>query len=138
MARVGADHSAEGREPGVQDVENDSWLDDDPVRTDRNDSPEMAAEINDETRAESLASQAGSCPSGVERDRVLGGIADEGCDVLTRPRDDDTEGVNLVKTRVVRVRGPLDRLEEKFAAEDTSQIVVNPGPELVHVVSSHG
>ncbi len=134
MARVGADLPAERGELGVEHVEDHARLDHDVVGADLDDPPEVAAEVDDQARPERLAGQAGPGPPGVERDRVLGGVADQGDEVLAGPRDDHAERVDLVEAGVVRVGGPLDRLEQEFAAEDAPEIVVNPRPALIHGV----
>ena len=77
----------------------------------------MAAEVDDQARPERLAGQARPRASGMERDRLLGGVPDQGDEVVLGPRHDDAERVDLVEAGVVRVRGALDRLEQQFAVD---------------------
>jgi hypothetical protein len=132
MARVGSDFPAQWCQPRVQNIENHARLDNHSIGTDRDDPSKVTAEIDDEAGAEGLTRQTCSCAPGMKWDRIFAGVTNQSRQVFDRSGHDDPQRIDLVETRVVRVGGSLDRLEEKFATEDASEVVMNPSPDFVH------
>ena len=132
MAGVGTDPSTQGASWAFRTSSTTPGWTTTRIGPDRYDSPEMAAEVDHQARPEGLTRQARSGPSSVQRDLVFSRVTDQSGHVFAVPGHDHAQRVDLVKAGVVGVGRPLDRLEQKFAAENASKIVVNPGPLLVH------
>ena len=132
VAGVRADPAAEGAEFAVQSVEDDARLHDDVIGTDFDDPAEVATEINDQARSQGLARQAGPSASGMKRDRVFGGVANQGDQIIKGPRDHHAERVDLVQAGVVGVSRPPDWLEQQLPRDDPPEIIMNPSPIFVH------
>jgi hypothetical protein len=103
----------------VERVQYDAGLDHDLVRANRNDSAEMATEIEHQSASERPTSGIGSSPARMHGDPVLRRIADQGDHIVLAPGDDDTQRINFVKTGVVSERRTIKGLEIEFPLDDS-------------------
>jgi hypothetical protein len=123
--RVGGEAAADAGQLGVQVAVDHPRLDADPVGADLEDVAEVPAQVDDEAGAEGLAGDAGAGPARHERHLVLGGVADDGLDVLLVPRDDHAERPDLEDAGVGAVERAAQVVEQDVAADNAAQVVAD-------------
>jgi hypothetical protein len=68
----------------------------------------------------------------MERDSMLGSIPHDCRDVVLGPRNDHPQRIDLIETRIMRIRRTVQRLEVELAGNEPSQIVIDTGATLIH------
>ena len=115
MAGSGPNSRPLAAEVAIERGEHDARLHADAVALVGHDAAEVAREIDDQPAAERLAGQAGAGAAGVDRQMILGRVADRGDHVVDRPRPHDAQRPQLVDAGVAGVE-----LREEVVAADVA------------------
>jgi hypothetical protein len=89
------------------------------------DTAEIAGEINDQATAERFARQAAACAAGVERQLVLGCVANGGDDVGDRARPYNPQRLQLVDARVAGVKLSEQIVAADIAGDEAAEIFLD-------------
>ena len=129
---VGTNSPTERSKHSIQDVANQTRLRDDAIRLDADYASEVLTKINHQARPEHGPRNPRPRAPRVDGDLVFRGVANCLDDVVLAHGNDHRERFDLVETAVHRVRGEIERLQQDFAPDQTTKVVVNSCPAFIH------
>jgi hypothetical protein len=132
IARNWLKSAPQWRQLSIQHVEYDPRLDHNMLRADRDDLAEMAAHVDNQPRTQRPTAGVSPGPTQMNRNMILGRIANDVHHVIFISWNDHSQRIDLVKTCIVRVGSSLQGLEIKVAPDYSPQIVIYPSAAFVH------